>query len=174
MQIAVTERLLLRTWTLSDADVAASSRLWTDPEIMSQIVGGVLPDEPAARASLERAIARQKSDGIQLWAVEELSSHEVVGACGFSPFGPGPVYELTFMLARPSWGRGYATEAGAAAIEYAFEHLGAAKLVAGTLGEHPASARVLVKLGFTYCGTIVWPDNNKEDPYYELLPGGRN
>jgi len=170
MRIATTERLLLRTWTEDADDLAAASLLWGDPDVMSQVVGGVLPGEEAIRAALGRATARQARDGVQLWAVEELASRRVVGACGFMLFGPGPVHELSCQLARPSWGCGYATEASLAAIAYAFGQLGAVKIVAGTLGEHPASARILDKLGFTCCGTIVWPDNGKEDPYYELLP----
>lgn len=170
MKIGETERLILRTWTLQEADVAAAMQIWADPEVMTQVVGGALADEQAVRAALGRAEEGQQRDGVQLWAVQLRSSGQVVGACGFTVFGPGPVYEMSFQLARTHWGMGYATEAARAAIAYGFGQLGAAKIVAGTLGEHPASARVLAKLGFSYLGTIVWPDNEKEDPYYELLP----
>lgn len=173
MQIAQTERLLLRTWTQEHADVAAAMRIWADPEVMAQVVGDTLADEQAVRAALARAETRQQRDGVQLWAMQQRGTGEVVGACGLVVFGPGPVYELSCQLARAHWGRGYATEASRAAIAYAFDHLRAVKIVAGTLGEHPASARILAKLGFTHCGSIVWPDNNKEDPYYELHAAGR-
>jgi RimJ/RimL family protein N-acetyltransferase len=171
MQIAETERLALRTWTESAEDVAAARRIWGDPEVMGQVVGTLLRTEAELRASLERGIECQRTRGFQLWAVERLDTREVVGACGFTLFDRGPALEMSCQLARAHWGFGYATEASRAAIAYAFDHLGVPKIVAGTLGEHPASRRILEKLGFTYCGTIVWPDNAKEDPYYELLLG---
>jgi [ribosomal protein S5]-alanine N-acetyltransferase len=56
---------------------------------------------------------------------------------------------LAFYLARPYWGRGIATEAGRAFLEYGFRDLGLVKIHAGMNQANLASVRVIEKLGFT-------------------------
>ena len=48
------------------------------------------------------------------------------------------------------WGRGYATELGAASVEHGFRDLGLSEIVAFTLPENVASWRVMEKLGFSF------------------------
>jgi ribosomal-protein-alanine N-acetyltransferase len=57
---------------------------------------------------------------------------------------------LAFYLARPYWGRGFATEAGKAFIEHGFRDLGLIKIHAGMNAANLASQRVIEKLGFTW------------------------
>jgi len=52
-------------------------------------------------------------------------------------------------LARPYWGRGYATEAARAAIEDGFNRLGLAEIVAFTVAGNLRSRRVMERLGMT-------------------------
>lgn len=61
--------------------------------------------------------------------------------------------ELGYWLARPWWGRGFATEAGRGVLEVA-RLLGYARVAAGHFTDNPASGRVLRKLGFRPTGTI--------------------
>ncbi len=62
--------------------------------------------------------------------------------------------ELGYWVDRPYWGLGYATEAGRAVVEMAFEGLRLESLDAGHYLDNPASARVLAKLGFRPTGRI--------------------
>jgi RimJ/RimL family protein N-acetyltransferase len=71
---------------------------------------------------------------------------QLVGSCGFGRRPSGAV-ELGYWIARPFWGRGFATEACSALIEIA-RTLGLASLEASHFIDNPASARVLEKLGF--------------------------
>src|SRR5207253_4000228 len=75
----------------------------------------------------------------------------LAGAAGF---GPAPEGELEFgyWIARPYWGRGIATEAGAALIANARDSLRLPRLVAGHFTDNPASGRVLEELGFRPTG----------------------
>ena len=57
---------------------------------------------------------------------------------------------LAFYLARPYWGRGIASEAGAAFVEHGFRDLGLLKIHAGMNTANKASIRVIEKLGFTW------------------------
>lgn len=60
--------------------------------------------------------------------------------------------ELGYWIARNHWGRGYATEAGRAVVELAFDGLRLPALAAGHFVDNPASAAVLRKLGFRPTG----------------------
>jgi RimJ/RimL family protein N-acetyltransferase len=71
---------------------------------------------------------------------------QLVGSCGFGRRPSGAV-ELGYWVARPFWGRGFATEACSALIDIA-RTLGLASLEASHFIDNPASARVLEKLGF--------------------------
>ena len=80
------------------------------------------------------------------------STPRLVGACGLGRRPSGAV-EMGYWIARPHWGRGYATEACAALIEIA-RMLGLASLEGSHFIDNPGSARVLEKLGFRARGVI--------------------
>ena len=148
--ILETERLTLRTWTLDDA--AAGFRVWSDPEVM-RYVGTGRPNETVeeTRAWLGRMIAHHERHGFGFWAVVEKGNKEVIGSCGMSYQRDGGLpIEFGYTLARTHWGRGYATEAAAACLRYAFEQLRLSKLSASVDSRNIASQRVLKKIGFTY------------------------
>jgi len=71
---------------------------------------------------------------------------QLIGACGLGRRPSGAV-EMGYWIARPFWGRGYATEACGALIDIA-RTLGLDSLEASHFIDNPASARVLDKLGF--------------------------
>jgi RimJ/RimL family protein N-acetyltransferase len=76
----------------------------------------------------------------------------LAGSCGLGRRPSGAV-ELGYWIARASWGRGFATEAGRALIDIA-RTLGLAQLEASHFIDNPASARVLDKLGFESTGIV--------------------
>ena len=71
-------------------------------------------------------------------------------------FGPGSddispdEVEIGWMIEPSAWGRGYATEAGAATRDEAFERLGLQSIVAVHHPENSASRRVCEKLGMAF------------------------
>lgn len=75
----------------------------------------------------------------------------LVGSIGFGRWR-GSDTELGYWIARDHWGRGYATEAGRAVLELAFEGLRLPSLQAGHFVDNPASGAVLRKLGFEATG----------------------
>ena len=60
---------------------------------------------------------------------------------------------MGYWIARPFWGRGFASEACTALIDIA-RTLGLSRLEASHFIDNPASARVLDKLGFESTGLI--------------------
>ena len=75
----------------------------------------------------------------------------IIGGVGLTPAEDGP--ELGYWIARDHWGRGYATEAARATVEIG-RALGHPRVLAGHYVDHPASARVLRKLGFRETGEV--------------------
>ncbi len=80
------------------------------------------------------------------------SAPDLVGACGLGRRPSGAV-ELGYWIARSHWGRGFATEAGAALIDMA-RALGLPALEGSHFLDNPASGRVLEKLGFVSRGMV--------------------
>jgi ribosomal-protein-alanine N-acetyltransferase len=95
----------------------------------------------------------QRRLGYAQWRVSERAGDRLVGIAGLQPLDGGPDVGLTYALEPHSWGAGYATEAGAAALAYAFTDAGLERVVAIARPENAASVRVLEKLGMRTAGT---------------------
>ncbi len=141
-----TERLLLRPgWP---EDWRALAHAMNDEGIVCNLARAPWPyTEQDARE-----FANRPQD--QLYPVFFLtlpSGHgsELVGACGIDKCGDD--IELGYWIARPHWGKGYASEAGRAVACIA-SVLGHTRLVASHFEDNPASGRVLEKIGFRATG----------------------
>ncbi len=74
----------------------------------------------------------------------------LIGACGLDPREEG--LELGYWFGVPFWGRGYATEAARALVDYAFADMDCETLLSGARVSNPASRRVLEKCAFQWTG----------------------
>jgi ribosomal-protein-alanine N-acetyltransferase len=84
-------------------------------------------------------------------AIHLRSEDKLIGSCGVrSTSGDMIEAELGFELDKDYWGKGYATEACRALIEFAFMDLHVSLLVANCVQENQASAQVLRRLGMHY------------------------
>ena len=143
-----TERLLLRRWRPEDH--APHAAMNADPRVMEYF--------PATRTREEsdRSIALMEEHfaqhGFGLWALEVPGVTPFAGIVGLNvmsidvPFLPA--LEVGWRLAFEHWGRGYATEAARASVEYAFGR-GYDEVVAVTAVQNLRSRRVMEKLGMT-------------------------
>jgi [ribosomal protein S5]-alanine N-acetyltransferase len=88
------------------------------------------------------------------------SSGTAVGSCGFKgpPDAEGMV-EIAYAIAPEHQGKGYATEAAAALVTYAFGSDAVRLVRAHTLPMPNASTRVLTKCGFQKVGEVIDPDD---------------
>ncbi len=112
---------------------------------------------------LARLHASSASDPwVHGFAIVRTENGEVVGNCGFTaPPGDDGVVEIAYGVAPEHQGRGYATEAARALIEYAFAS-GKVRIVrAHTLSTGAASIRVLEKCGFRDVGEVDDPQDGR-------------
>lgn len=150
MIVLETERLLFRDHQLSDLD--AYCEMEADPEVRRYIGGAPRPRDAAER-KFQGALRRPTADRLAMWATVYKPDGLYIGRCGvypnFEPSGPVPGEgALGFYFARAYWGRGLATEAGRAFVNFGFNELGLSRIVTAVEVGNDASVRVLEKLGF--------------------------
>jgi RimJ/RimL family protein N-acetyltransferase len=145
-----TERLLLRGWRESDR--APFAALNADPEV-ARYLGGGARDRAASDALVDQIVGQWRAHGFGLWAVERAGDGAFLGFTGLSrPTFEAhftPAVEVGWRFAREAWGRGYATEAAIAAVEFGFAVLGLEEIVSFTVPANLRSRRVMERLGMT-------------------------
>jgi RimJ/RimL family protein N-acetyltransferase len=87
------------------------------------------------------------------------SSGSIVGFCSFKGPPTDGVVEIAYGIAPDEQGKGYATEAARALVEYARTFAEVKVVRAHTLPDGTASKRVLEKCGFQHVGEIIDPED---------------
>ena len=115
-----TPRLLLRPPRMEDFDAWA---VFLEDEVATRYIGGPQPRATAWRTFMCMCGAWSMT-GVAMFSVIEKATGQWVGRLG--PWHPEgwPEAEIGWGIARPHWGKGYATEGAAAAMDYAFDVLG--------------------------------------------------
>jgi RimJ/RimL family protein N-acetyltransferase len=146
--ILETGRLLLRPPRA--ADISHFVPLLSDFEVAKNLSRVPHPyTEDDACAFIVTCGAGWRSGDDLAFAILRKMPSAYIGICGLHP---ARNWEFGYWLGKPYWGQGYATEAGARAVDFAFEELGAERVNAGWFHDNPASGRVLEKLGFRRTG----------------------
>ncbi len=143
-----TARLLLRDFL--PADRAAVQAYSADPRVTRFLFFG--PRDAQATADyVEDLLASQRESPRTRFelAVEESGSGQVIGACDLSLIEHG-VFDLGYMLASTSWGKGYATELALALLAAGFRDLQAQRIISTVEVNNRASINVLEKIGMRW------------------------
>lgn len=144
-----TERLRLRRWR--ETDRAPFARLNADPEVMEYFPAPLTRHD--SDLLVDRIEAGFDQHGFGLWAIEVAADRQFIGFTGLSVprFDAHftPAVEVGWRLARSAWGRGYATEAARAALEYGFARVGLPAIVSFTAAVNARSRRVMERLGMS-------------------------
>ena len=149
----LTSRLLLRPTQMQDFESWAA--FMADPEA-TRFLGGAQPRALAWRALMTMAGAWHLQ-GFAMFSVIERSSGRWVGRLGtWMPDG-WPGTEVGWGIIRDCWGRGYAVEGAAAAIDWAFDELGWTEVIHAIDPRNAASQSVARKLGSELTGTARLP-----------------
>jgi RimJ/RimL family protein N-acetyltransferase len=141
-----TPRLRLRRWRPDDLDTLA--RWHTDRALMRHM-GKPSFTREETEADLERYELHWQKHGFGLWAAEHKETGALLGRVGIAYHRVWPEDpEVGWLIDRPWQGRGLATEAGRACVDYAFGELDFPRVVSICTAENAASRRVMEKLGF--------------------------
>jgi RimJ/RimL family protein N-acetyltransferase len=139
-----TSRLPLRPWR--DGDVAPFVEMSADPIVMEYL-------PPAGESWVDWERAHWDEHGFGQRVAEVPGEASFIGVVGLAVVGYEehftPAVEVAWRLAHCYWGRGYATEAARASLDYGFGDLGLDEIVALTVPANWPSRRVMERLGMT-------------------------
>ena len=144
MQIE-TERLILRPVD-PERDFDGWANAMSNPDVV-RYIGGEVMSRPLAWRNMVMVMGHWAARGYGFFSVEEKTTGNWVGRVG--PWNPEgwPEPEVGWTIDQPFWRKGYAAEAGAASIRYAFEELGWERVIHVILPGNAGSIATAEKLG---------------------------
>ncbi len=88
------------------------------------------------------------------WGITPQGATEIVGWAGLQFLPELDETEVGFLLSSEYWGKGYATEAALAALQFGFDRIRLDHIIALVHPDNRASQRVIQKCGMDYLETI--------------------
>ena len=145
MDILETERLILRELAPTDLDFVAA--MMGNGEVTRYY--GRRFDRADAEVWLDQQLERYQVDGHGLWLVLDRQAGAPVGQVGLmlQEVEGQELPEIGWLLHRPYWGRGYATEAAAATRDAAFTRWHYGAVISLIRPENTSSQRVARRIG---------------------------
>ena len=148
-----TERLLLRQFTVEDAP--AVHDIVSERDIASTTLSIPHPyPEGLAEEWCAGHAGRWTRGDHAAFACTLKGDGTIVAAVGLALDPPHRRGELGYWVARPFWGKGYATEASRAVMAFGFRELGLHRVLGRHFTRNPASGQVMRKLGMRYEGCM--------------------
>ena len=143
-----TQRLVLRPFEIADAP-----RIQQLAAAREVALNTILIPHPYPDGAAEEWINKQgekNPDDINF----AIDNGELIGAIGLRCKREYERAEIGYWIGVPFWGRGYATEAVGAIIQFGFEELKLNRIYAGYFSRNDASRRVMEKNGMKYEGSL--------------------
>ncbi|MFJ7666172.1 GNAT family N-acetyltransferase [Lysinibacillus sp. NPDC097195] len=167
-----TERLLLRLF--KDTDAQQVSHYCNNYNIYKSTLN--LPF-PYTLACAQTWIANHEKhydlDKMFEFAITDKQSGQLFGAIGISNHQQYKNGEIAYWIAEEHWGKGYATEAAKALIEFVFTEKNYHRVYARYFKSNPASGKIMEKCGMHYEGTLkdhIYKNGTFEDiVFYGIL-----
>ena len=120
--------------------------------------------EPQVQEWLDRQFGRYKKDGVGVFAMIEKETGVMVGQGGliWTEINGAKVLEVSYMLKKVHWHKGFAVEGAKGLIDYAFSEMSVDKIYMPIRPENSASRKVAEKLGAKVNGEYIKNYNNKD------------
>ena len=149
MTVLETKRLRLRK--LVPADLEAMSRILDDADVMRYF-----GTKERQLEVTERMMGLYAAQGYGMYAVELKATGGFLGRIGFivQHVEEHDEIELGWLVAREHWGRGYATEAARALLDYGFGWWKMPRIISLIQPENAGSIAVARKIGAAYERTV--------------------
>jgi ribosomal-protein-alanine N-acetyltransferase len=164
-----TERLILRNFQLDDAQDLFE--MDNDPEVHRFLGNKPIQSIEKCEEVIKGVMNQYEEFGAGRLPIVLKETGEMVGWAGLkyetSLEQFGEYYDMGYRLKRKHWGKGIATEAAIASINYGFDHMGLEIINAGAHVDHVVSNHIIhQKLGFKHLLEFEW--DNDPCNWYEL------
>lgn len=147
-----TERLIIRDFTIEDAPLF--QEYLTDADLTKQTSSMPHPFPEGLALEYIEKYHKLKKEGTAIWlAVTLKETNELIGMVGLMFKPEHKKADVGYLIAKPFWGKGYATEAAKKMVEVGFKEHGLGRISATAFADNPASMRVLEKIGLKHEGT---------------------
>jgi len=152
-----TERLILRE--LLPTDDIGMFELDSNPEVHRFLGNKPVKTIEESRMYIENIRQQYVDNGTGRWAVILKESNEFIGWSGIKLIKESinnhqDFYEIGYRFIQKHWGKGYATEAGQAFVDYAFNEMKVEYLYAYADAGNENSKKILGKLGMNYINSF--------------------
>lgn len=159
MQIKLqTERLILRPITLADAQ--DFFEMDSNPEVHKFLGNKPVKHIDECIAYITCVIEEYKAYGTSRLAIVLKDTNEFIGWAGVrleqNVRKEFDYYDVGYRLKQRYWGKGYATEAALASLDFGFNQLQLKEIGAAAEANHIASNTILKKIGMQPSGTFTY------------------
>lgn len=142
----VTPRLCLRPWAIEDA--GALHAILQEKDLLRYFPNTVPPSLERVQWYIDHQLQHWQERGCGHWAVAGQEAGALLGWVGLEYLPELDETEVAYLLSTRAWGKGLATEAAQAAVNFGFDRAGLARIIGLVHPENAASIRVLEKCGF--------------------------
>ena len=143
-----TKRLRLRPFNLDDS--VPLHKILEVEGVLQYFPTSDPPDLERVEKLVQLQIDHWDEHGYGWWAVEALVNKHLIGWSGLQFLPETDEIEIGYLLARPYWGKGLATEGALIGINYGFKSLNIPTITGIVHPENAGSQRVLEKIGLKF------------------------
>lgn len=164
-----TDRLLLRRFTVDDADDMYNN--WaSDPEVTEFLTWPVHPSADFTRQLLKDWISNYEDGAYFNWAIELKENGQVIGNISVVNLDEKiEAAEIGYCMSKNYWGQGIMPEALKAVSDYLFDVVGLNRVAACHDVNNPKSGRVMEKAGMKLEGTLRATGKNNRGILYDKV-----
>lgn len=155
-----TKRLILRKFTISDADDMYKN--WaSDDEVTKFLTWPSHTDVDVSKRVIDTWIKGYSDDKNYQWCIELKSIGEAIGSIGVVDYKENiGAVEIGYCIGSKYWNQGITSEALNALIQFFFQEVGANRIELRHDPLNPSSGKVMLKCGLKYEGTRIKADRN--------------
>lgn len=144
-----TERLLLRPFESTDLDTYAEI-IFADDDVTRFLPKSQLTPRERAERTIKVFNDGWNNFPYSPFAVVEKSSGNLIGHCGLRFIPDIQETEVLYAFGKNAWGKGYATEAAQANVDFGFNTVGLDRIIAVAVPANTASRKVMEHCGLKY------------------------
>ena len=144
----ITPRLNLRPFNMDDVDPLF--QILGVPGVLHYFPNPDPPEKDRVQKLIEGQINHWQDHGYGWWGVELRADQKLIGWSGLQYLPDTDEIEIGYLLAKPHWGKGLATESALVGLDFGFNELGLTEIIGIAHPENIPSQCVLEKIGLQF------------------------